>query len=127
LPTPHHALTRAPDIQIADWTPDPDTRLLARTMSYIKPLSGAIGPSKTKVELADQTVHYAPDDYISTVTTSRTPDVPSGGVFAVKTRTCITWASALTARVLVTTTVEWTGRSFIKGAAPPRRAPSGPC
>jgi len=58
---------------------------------------------------------HADDDYISTVTTTRTPDVPSGGVFSVKTRTCVMWASPVSSRVIVTTQVEWTGRSFIKG------------
>lgn len=49
------------------------------------------------------------------LTTTKTPDVPSGGSFAVKTKTCFTWARNNTTRVLVTTAVEWTGRSFIKG------------
>jgi hypothetical protein len=40
--------------------------------------------------------------------------VPSGGVFSVKTKTCIMWASSVSTRVLITTQVEWTGRSFIR-------------
>jgi hypothetical protein len=92
--------------------------MLSRNMSYIKPLNGSIGPKQTKCELKDETVHFEVDDYISTVTTTRTPDVPSGNVFSVKTRTCIMWASALTTKVTVTTQVEWTGRSFIKGRCP---------
>ncbi|KAF9469635.1 hypothetical protein BDZ94DRAFT_1150785 [Collybia nuda] len=104
------------DIQISDWTPTaPDSKLLARNMSYIKPLNGSLGPKQTKCEIRDETVHIDFDDYVSTVTTTRTPDVPSGGVFSVKTRTCITWASAMSTKVVVTTQVEWTGRSFIKG------------
>ena len=85
-------------------------------MSYIKPLNGSIGPRSTKCELRDETVYCDFDDHVITVTTTRTPDVPSGGVFAVKTRTCIMWASAVSTKVIVTTQVEWTGRSFIKGA-----------
>ena len=69
---------------------------------------------QTKCELLDETQYCDFDDYISTVTTTRTPDVPSGGVFAIKTRTCIMWASPVTTKVIVTTQVEWTGRSFIK-------------
>jgi hypothetical protein len=84
-------------------------------MSYIKPLNGSIGPKETKCELKDETAHFDIDDYISSLTTTRTPNVPSGTVFAVKTRTCLTWASALTTRVYVTTQVDWSGRSFIKG------------
>ncbi|KAF5385387.1 hypothetical protein D9615_001078 [Tricholomella constricta] len=104
------------DIQISDWTPTaPGSTLLARNMSYIKPLNGSLGPKQTKCELRDETVYRDFDDYVVTMTTTRTPDVPSGGVFAVKTRTCIMWASAVSTRIVVTTEVEWTGRSFIKG------------
>jgi len=88
-------------------------------MSYIKPLGGSIGPKSTKCEIRDETVHSDIDDYISTVTTTRTPDVPSGGVFSVKTRSCIMWASSGSSRVIVTSQVEWTGRSFIKGRHDP--------
>ncbi|KAI0095017.1 hypothetical protein BDY19DRAFT_902058 [Irpex rosettiformis] len=104
------------DIQISDWIPLPDNgALLARNMSYIKPLNGSIGPKSTKCELRDECAHCDFDEYVSMITTTRTPDVPSGGVFSVKTRTCITWASSVSSRIVVTTQVEWTGRSFIKG------------
>ncbi|GBE77304.1 predicted protein [Sparassis crispa] len=104
------------DIQISDWMPTADNpKLLARVMSYIKPLNGSIGPRSTKCELRDETIHCDFDQYVAMMTTTRTPDVPSGGVFSVKTRTCITWASSISTKVLVTTQVEWTGRSFIKG------------
>ncbi|TFY73071.1 hypothetical protein EWM64_g10941, partial [Hericium alpestre] len=105
------------DIQISDWVPmSPDNpKCLTRNMSYIKPLTGSIGPRQTKCEIKDETLHCDYDDYVTTLTTTRTPDVPSGGVFAVKTRTCVMWASAVSTRVIVTTQVDWTGRSFIKG------------
>ncbi|KAJ3730066.1 hypothetical protein DFJ43DRAFT_463781 [Lentinula guzmanii] len=107
------------DLQMSDWTPG-DENHLSRTMSYIKPLSGSVGPKQTKCEIRDE-VEYCdfspsnPNAYSSTLTTTRTPDVPSGGAFSVKTRTCITYASAISSKVVVTTQVEWTGRSFIKG------------
>jgi hypothetical protein len=106
------------DLQISDWAPadgSPDPKLLVRNMSYIKPLSGSIGPKQTRCELRDEIAYCDFDDYVSTLTTTRTPEVPSGNVFSVKTRTCITWASHASSRVVVTTEVEWTGRSFIKG------------
>ena len=84
-------------------------------MTYIKPLYASIGPKQTKCELRDETMHCDFDAFVSMLTTTRTPDVPSGNVFSVKTRTCITWASAVASKVLVTTQVEWMGRSFIKG------------
>ncbi|KAH9058262.1 hypothetical protein EDB87DRAFT_933176 [Lactarius vividus] len=104
------------DIQMSDWAPTSgDQNCLARNMSYIKPLNSSIGPRSTKCEIHDETVHSDFDDYITMVTTTRTPDVPSGSVFSVKTRTCVTWASSASSRVVVTSQVEWTGRSFIKG------------
>ncbi|CUA67423.1 putative membrane protein C20F10,07 [Schizosaccharomyces pombe 972h-] [Rhizoctonia solani] len=103
------------EIQISDWHPEQSgSQLLTRNMTYIKPLNGSIGPKQTKCELKDETLHVDFDDYVSTLTTTRTPDVPSGNVFSVKTRTCIMWAGAATSRLVVTTTVEWTGRSFIR-------------
>ena len=84
-------------------------------MSYIKPLTASIGPKSTRCELRDEMVSCDFEDYVCMVTTTRTPEVPSGSVFSVKTRTCITWASSVSSRVIVTTQVEWTGRSFIKG------------
>ncbi len=104
------------DIPISDWMPLPDhPNLLARNMSYIKPLTGSIGPKQTKCELRDETAHCDFEEYVVMLTTTRTPDVPSGGVLAVKTRTCITWASSISTKILVATEVEWSGRSFIKG------------
>lgn len=104
------------EIQMSDWAPTaPDSKLLFRNMSYIKPLNGSLGPKQTKCEIKDEMLHCDFDDYVVTLTTTRTPDVPSGGVFAVKTRTCIMFASAVSTRIVVTTQVEWTGRSFIKG------------
>jgi hypothetical protein len=84
-------------------------------MSYIKPLNGSIGPKQTKCHIVDEQDHFQLDDYISFVTTTKTPDVPSGGVFSVKTRTCLTWAGGNSTRMLVTSTVEWTGKSWVKG------------
>lgn len=96
--------------------PLPDNAaLLSRNMSYIKPLNASIGPKQTKCELRDEMVYCDFEDYVAMMTTTRTPDVPSGGVFSVKTRTCLTWASSISTKVLVSTQVEWTGRSFIKG------------
>ncbi|KAG1804367.1 hypothetical protein EV424DRAFT_1647456 [Suillus variegatus] len=104
------------DVQISDWSPIGDnSKLLARNMSYIKPLNNSVGPKQTKCEIHDETLTYDFDDHVVMLTTTKTPDVPSGGVFSVKTKTCLMWASAISTRVIVTTQVDWTGRSFIKG------------
>ncbi|KAH9974528.1 hypothetical protein BJV77DRAFT_643247 [Russula vinacea] len=86
-----------------------DQNCLARNMSYIKRLGGSIGPKSTKCEIRNETLHCDFDDYVVMVTTTCTPDVPSGGVFGVKTHTCITWASSASSRIVVTSQVEWTG------------------
>lgn len=104
------------DVQISDWTPTGDNlKLLARNMSYIKPLNNTVGPKQTKCEIHDETLTCDFDDHVVMLTTTKTPDVPSGGVFSVKTKTCLMWASPISTRVIVTTQVDWTGRSFIKG------------
>ncbi|KAK4685181.1 hypothetical protein P7C73_g4972, partial [Tremellales sp. Uapishka_1] len=104
------------DIQSSDWKPiSSDNKLLTRNMSYIKPLNGSIGPKQTRCDIVDEQEHYDEDQYIVMLTTTRTPDVPSGGVFSVKTRTCYMWAGANSTKVMVTTEVEWTGKSWVKG------------
>lgn len=110
------ALTDLPvEIESSDWKPSPDTKILNRSTSYIKPLNGSIGPKQTKCHIVDEQLHCDCDDYIVMLTTTKTPDVPSGGVFSVKTKTCFTWAGSGSTRVLVTTQVEWTGKSWVKG------------
>lgn len=100
---------------MSDWKPTkPDSNLLCRSMSYIKPLGGGIGPKQTKCHITDETDTFDPETYISMITTTRTPDVPSGNVFSVKTRTCLTWAGPNSTKVVVTTQCEFTGKSWIK-------------
>lgn len=106
---------RLADIESSDWKPSEETKHLSRSTSYIKPLNGSIGPKQTKCHIVDEQIHCDYDDYIVMLTTTKTPDVPSGGVFSVKTRTCLTWAGGGSTRVLVTTQVEWTGKSWVKG------------
>ncbi|UZJ57136.1 hypothetical protein CBS101457_006456 [Exobasidium rhododendri] len=104
------------DLQMADWSPNADNdNMLSRKMSYIKPLSGSFGPKQTKCMLTDDNLHVDFDEYVIAQTTTKTPDVPSGGSFSVKTRTCFTWAGGNVTKVFVTCQVEWTGRSMVKG------------
>ncbi|KAG8702014.1 hypothetical protein FRC08_003756 [Ceratobasidium sp. 394] len=104
------------DIQTSEWYPkESDSTLLARDTTFIKPLTGSFGPKQAKCEIKEEQMHVDFDDYASVLTTTRTPEVPSGGLFSVKTRGCLMWASAASTRLVVTTAVEWTGRSFIRG------------
>jgi hypothetical protein len=102
---------------MGDWAPQKTgSHLLTRSYNYIKPLNAPVGPKSAKCILVDENLHVDFDDFVVTVTTTRTPEVPSGGSFSVKTKTCIMWAKNNTTRVLVTSAMEWTGRSFIRGA-----------
>ncbi|KAF9236860.1 hypothetical protein BU15DRAFT_63685 [Melanogaster broomeanus] len=69
-------------------------------MSYIKPLNNSVGPRQRNAN-SDEAVHCDFEDH--------TPDVPSGGVFLVKTRTCLMWASSISTRVIVTKQVNGRG------------------
>ena len=94
-----------------------DQNCFAYNMSYIKWMNhGSIGPKLMRCKICNKMLHCDFDDYVMMLTTTRTPDVPSGGVFGVKTCTCLMWASRASLRIIVMSQVEWTGRSFIKGA-----------
>ncbi|KAF8543113.1 hypothetical protein BDD12DRAFT_727055 [Trichophaea hybrida] len=85
-----------------------------RTFSYVKPLPGTIGPSKTRCIITETIDHYDLEDHISVTVSTQTPDVPSGGVFSVKTRYCLMWAEGCSTRLISNCAVEWTGKSWIK-------------
>ncbi|EPS34748.1 hypothetical protein PDE_09712 [Penicillium oxalicum 114-2] len=86
-----------------------------RKYSYIKPLYGSIGPKQTKC-ISTETLDFLDLEKAVLVTLStQTPDVPSGNVFATKTKYLFTWAAGNQTRFLMTCTIEWTGKSWLKG------------
>lgn len=87
----------------------------SRSYSYIKPLYSSIGPRQTKCIVTETvgTLDFEKSALMDSST--QTPDVPSGNVFAVKTKYCLTWAENNSTRVFVTCTIEWTGKSWLKG------------
>lgn len=87
----------------------------SRTISYIKPLNGVVGPKQTKCILTETLDYYDLELAVVVTATTLTPDVPSGNVFSVKNKVLLTWAENNATRFLATGTVEWTGRSFFKG------------
>lgn len=89
-----------------------------RKYSYIKPLNGSIGPKQTKC-ISTETLDFLDLEKAVLVTLStQTPDVPSGNVFATKTKYLFTWAANNQTRFLMTCTIEWTGKSWLKGMLP---------
>ncbi|KAJ5360268.1 hypothetical protein N7517_009459 [Penicillium concentricum] len=86
-----------------------------RKYSYIKPLNGSIGPRQTKC-ISTETLDFLDLEKAVLVTLStQTPDVPSGNVFATKTKYLFTWAAGNQTRFLMTCTIEWSGKSWLKG------------
>ncbi|CAO1623550.1 unnamed protein product [Parajaminaea phylloscopi] len=102
------------DLEVGPWKGDEGSQ--TRDFSYIKPLSGGFGPKQTKCVIVDEEQHVDFDNYVTVLTTTRTPDVPSGGSFSVKTRTCLTWkGNGNFTKVYVTCATEWTARSMLRG------------
>jgi len=90
-----------------------DSRI--RKYSYIKPLNGSIGPKQTKCISTENLEYLDLEKAVLVTLSTQTPDVPSGNVFAVKTKYLFTWASGNQTRFLMTCTIEWSGKSWLKG------------
>ena len=85
------------------------------TFDYIKPLSGSIGPRQTKCITTNTLLAFDLEKAVSVDCSTQTPDVPSGNVFATKTRYCFMWAPNNSTRMVASCTIEWTGKSWLKG------------
>lgn len=86
-----------------------------RSYTYIKPLNASIGPRSTKCITSEILDNLDFDKAANMTVTTQTPDVPSGNVFTVKTKYCLSWAEGNATRVQVNCTIEWTGKSWLKG------------
>ncbi|KAL2865603.1 GRAM and VASt domain-containing protein [Aspergillus lucknowensis] len=86
-----------------------------RKYSYIKPLNGSIGPKQTKCISTEQLDFLDLEKAVLVTLSTQTPDVPSGNVFATKTKYLFTWAPNNRTRFLMTCTIEWSGKSWLKG------------
>jgi hypothetical protein len=87
-----------------------------RSYSYIKPLTGSFGPKQTKCIITEQLEAYDLSKAVSVTVTTQTPDVPSGNVFTTKTKYCLMWGPGNGTRLIMCCTIEWTGKSWLKGA-----------
>ncbi|KAF8850672.1 hypothetical protein BDZ45DRAFT_186337 [Acephala macrosclerotiorum] len=86
-----------------------------RNYTYIKPLNGAIGPKQTKCICVETLDSLDFEKAISVTISTQTPDVPSGNVFSVKTKYCMSWAEGNNTRLQMNCGIEWTGKSWLKG------------
>lgn len=85
-----------------------------RAYEYIKPLGGPVGPKQTRCLCTDTIEEWDLDSQCIVVTSTQTPDVPSGGVFTTKTRYTLFWGDNNTTTVLLTYLIDWTGKSWFK-------------
>ena len=87
----------------------------SRSYSYIKPLNSSVGPKSTKCIITEQLDAFDLDKAVSVTVTTQTPDVPSGSVFSTKTRYCLMWGPGNGTRIIMSSVIEWTGKSWLKG------------
>lgn len=87
-----------------------------RKYQYLKPLSGPIGPKNTKCNIIERLVHCDFEKYIHVEQITQTPDVPLGNVFKIVTTILLSWAESNATDMHVVTSIEWSGKSWIKGA-----------
>ncbi|KAK6008467.1 hypothetical protein QM012_000370 [Aureobasidium pullulans] len=85
------------------------------TYSYIKPLNAPVGPKQTKCIVTATVENFDLQKCVSVNCSTATPDVPSGGIFTTKTRYCMMWGPNNSTRLIANCTVEWTGKSWLKG------------
>lgn len=91
-----------------------DPTKLERRYTYRRALGYSIGPKSTKCLVSEEIEHLNFADYIVVLSTTATPDVPSGGSFTVKTRYYFTWGEGNTTNLRIAFFIKWTGRSWIK-------------
>jgi len=87
----------------------------SRAYSYIKPLYASLGPKQTKCIVTETIENIDFDKAVNVLVTTQTPDVPNGNLFSVKTKYCLFWAENNSTRVTMNCTIEWTGKSWLKG------------
>lgn len=108
------------EIKVTDLTMEDDKKGLSeenrtRSYSYIKPLNASIGPKSTKCVVTETLESFDLEKAVSITQSTQTPDVPSGNVFATKTHFCLMWAPGNATRLVINFTIEWTGKSWLKG------------
>jgi hypothetical protein len=86
-----------------------------RSYSYIKLLGGSIGPKQTKCNLTENLDAFDLEKAVIVNISIQTPDVPSGNIFTVKTKYCLSWAENNATRLVTSAVIEWTGKSWLKG------------
>ncbi|KAI1376939.1 hypothetical protein F4677DRAFT_416817 [Hypoxylon crocopeplum] len=87
----------------------------SRNFTYIKPLTASIGPKQTKCIVTETLENIDLEKCVNVLVMTQNPDVPSGNVFCVKTKYCLSWSENNTTHVTINCTIEWTSKSWLKG------------
>lgn len=103
------------ELNLADDKNGLDNEHKTMTFDYIKPLYGSIGPKQTKCITTNTLKDYDLEKAVTVDVSTQTPDVPSGNVFVTKTRYCFMWGPGNSTRMIGNCTVEWSGKSWLKG------------
>ncbi|KAI5307653.1 hypothetical protein KEM55_007747, partial [Ascosphaera atra] len=77
-----------------------------RSYSYVRPLNASIGPKQTKCITKESLEFFDLEKAVCVILTTQTPDVPSGNVFAVKTKYIMTWGPNNSTRMHVSCPIE---------------------
>jgi hypothetical protein len=85
------------------------------SLSYIKPLFAPVGPRQTRCNTAMTLEQFDLEKVVTVLCSTGTPDVPSGSIFLTKTRYCLMWGPDNSTRLIMTFTVEWSGKSWLRG------------
>ena len=102
------------DLQMEDDKKGLSLEIPSRTYTYIKPLGGAIGPKSTKCIVTETLDAFDLEKSVTVTASTQTPDVPSGNIFTVKTKFCLSWAPGNATRFFMNCTIEWAGKSWLK-------------
>ena len=106
---------KSTELQLEDDGKGLDENHKSMSFSYTKPLGGGIGPSKTRCLITSTVEQFSLDKAVTVLCSTQTPDVPSGNVFLTKTRYCLMWGPNNSTRLIMTFTVQWSGKSWLKG------------
>ena len=87
-----------------------------RSYNYIKPLANSMGPRTTKCIITERLDSLDLEKAVTVSVTTQTPDVPSGNLFSTKTKYCLMWGPNNSTRIVMTYTIDWIGKSWLKGS-----------
>ncbi|KAG7884792.1 hypothetical protein KL938_001049 [Ogataea parapolymorpha] len=112
-----HIMELSDGYNFSDYGPfkENENEELVRKFEYEKKLNNSIGPKSAKVEASELIQHKDFNEYVEVVSTTCTPNVPSGTAFHVVTRYIFTWAEKSQTRLKISYKIVWTGSSWIKG------------